>query len=166
MQPVCCADCRTLRAGARYKSLSAAGQARVDRLLPQLVDEATRHPGPDATIERMLNLLESIATRSAYLSLLLEYPQAIERLAQLASASPWAAEYLARHPVLLDELLDTRILYATPNRAELAAELRTQLDEFAGDTERQMEDAAPLQAGANDPSRRPGSRQALCPWRP
>jgi glutamate-ammonia-ligase adenylyltransferase len=128
-----------LRRGARYKSLSSAGQARVDRLLPQLVDEATRHPGPDATLERMLKLLESIATRSAYLSLLLEYPQAIERLAQLASASPWAAEYLARHPVLLDELLDTRILYAAPDREELASQLRAQLDELAGDTERQME---------------------------
>ncbi len=130
---------RTLRTGARYKSLSAAGQGRVDRLLPQLVDEATRHPGPGVTIERMLNLLESIARHSAYLSLLLEYPQAIERLAQLVSASPWAAEYLARHPVLLDEFLDPRILHAAPSRAELAAELRRQLDESAGDTERQME---------------------------
>ncbi|MBL8540344.1 MAG: bifunctional [glutamate--ammonia ligase]-adenylyl-L-tyrosine phosphorylase/[glutamate--ammonia-ligase] adenylyltransferase [Betaproteobacteria bacterium] len=130
---------RELRRGLRYKSLSSAGQGRVDRLLPQLVDEATRHPGPDATLERMLKLLESIATRSAYLSLLLEYPQAIERLAQLCSASPWAADYLALYPVLLDELLDPRILYATPGRDELAAALRARLDELAGDTERQME---------------------------
>jgi glutamate-ammonia-ligase adenylyltransferase len=128
-----------LRRSARYKSLSSAGQGRVDRLLPRLVDEATRHAQPDATLERMLKLLESIATRSAYLSLLLEYPQAVERLAQLASASPWAAEYLARYPVLLDELLDARILYATPDRGELAAELRAQLDELGGDAERQME---------------------------
>jgi glutamate-ammonia-ligase adenylyltransferase len=111
----------------------------MDRLLPRLVDEATRHAGPDATLERMLRLLESIATRSAYLSLLLEYPQAIERLAQICSASPWAAEYLARYPVLLDELLDPRILYATPHREEFAADLRLQLDELSGDTERQME---------------------------
>ena len=128
-----------LRRGARYNSLSSAGQARFDRLLPRLVDEATRHAGPDATLERMLKLLESIATRSAYLSLLLEYPQAIERLAQLASASPWAAEYLARYPVLLDELLDARILYATPDRDELARALRTQLTECASDAEQQME---------------------------
>jgi len=87
----------------------------------------------------MLNLLESIASRSAYLSLLIEYPQAIERLAQLVSASPWAAEYLARHPILLDELLDPRALYAAPDREQLAAELRSQLDEHPGDTERQME---------------------------
>ena len=128
-----------LRQGPRYKSLSSAGQGRVDKLLPRLVEEAAKHPGPDATLERMLKLLESIATRSAYLSLLLEYPQAIERLAQLGSASPWAAEYLARYPVLLDELLDARILYATPDREALATELRLQLDELAGDAERQME---------------------------
>jgi len=130
---------RRLRREGRYKGLSSTGQARVDRLLPQLVEEAAKHPGPDATFERMLKLLESIATRSAYLSLLLEYPQAIERLAQLCSASPWAADYLARHPVLLDELLDARILYATPDREALAIALRAQLDELAGDPERQME---------------------------
>ncbi|MET1085474.1 MAG: bifunctional [glutamate--ammonia ligase]-adenylyl-L-tyrosine phosphorylase/[glutamate--ammonia-ligase] adenylyltransferase [Burkholderiales bacterium] len=130
---------QALREAGRYKGLSSASQGRVDNLVPRLIEEASKHRNPDATLERMLNLLESIATRSAYLSLLLEYPQAVERLAQLASASPWAAEYLARHPILLDELLDDRALYAAPDRHRLASELRSQLDEHAGDPERQME---------------------------
>jgi len=130
---------RALGQEGRYKSLSSRSQERVDRLVPRLIEEASKHVDPDATLKRMLNLLESIATRSAYLSLLIEYPQSVERLAQLVSASPWAAEYLTRHPILLDELLDDRVLYALPDRQLLAAELRSQLDEHVGDAERQME---------------------------
>ena len=130
---------QALRGEGRYKSLPSASQGRVDRLVPRLIEEASKHDDPDATLKRMLNLLESIATRGAYLSLLLEYPRSIERLAQLVAASPWAAEYVTRHPILLDELLDDRLLYAVPDRQRLAEELRSQLDEHAGDTERQME---------------------------
>jgi len=69
----------------------------------------------DPTRCRMLLLLESISRREAYLALLLQYPQTIERGAKLANASPWAADYLARHPILLDELLDTTTLFAAPD---------------------------------------------------
>src|SRR6185436_20470534 len=50
----------------------------------------------------------------------------------------WAAEYVTRHPLLLDELLDDRVLYAEPDWAELRASLRARLAQAAGDTERRM----------------------------
>ena len=155
-----------LREERRYKSLSSASQGRVDRLVPRLIEEASRHPNPDATLERMLNLLDSIATRSAYLALLLEYPQAIERLAQLASASPWAAEYLARHPILLDELLDPRALYAAPDRQQLVSELRSQLDEHPDDRRTPDGNPPPLQAGAGDSTGWRRISQEACRSRP
>ena len=96
-------------------------------------------PNPDRTLERMLTLLESISRREAYLALLLQYPQTIERGARLASASPWAADYLARYPILLDELLDARTLHAPPVWAQLKTQLRSRLDEAADDSERQMD---------------------------
>ena len=37
-------------------------------------------------------------------ALLLEFPSALRRLATLVAASPWAADYLAGHPMLLDEI--------------------------------------------------------------
>jgi len=49
------------------------------------------------------------------------------------------ANYLAQHPILLDELLDTRTLYAVPDFAALGAELSERLAEAAGDIERQMD---------------------------
>ena len=93
----------------------------------------------DDTLKRMLHLLESICRRASYLALLAEYPQALQLVTKLASASPWLAGYLAQHPILLDELLDTRTLYAAPDFPVLAAELARRLAEVEGDVERQMD---------------------------
>ncbi|HEV2008950.1 MAG TPA: bifunctional [glutamate--ammonia ligase]-adenylyl-L-tyrosine phosphorylase/[glutamate--ammonia-ligase] adenylyltransferase, partial [Burkholderiales bacterium] len=128
-----------LRGSSRVKQMPQASQARMERLVPLIIETAARLPNPDATLERMLMLIESISRREAYLALLLQYPQTIERGARLASASPWAADYLARQPILLDELLDTRTLYAAPDWAQLGSLLRRQLDDAAADDERQMD---------------------------
>ncbi len=94
---------------------------------------------PELVFERLLSLLETISGRSAYLALLCEHPPVLPRLAELMAASAWAADYLTRHPLLLDELLDSRVLLAEPDwdawRRELDAELRA----HAGDAERQMD---------------------------
>ncbi len=128
-----------LRDNSRVRLMPESSQARMRQLAPLVIEIAARQSNPDATLERMLLLLESISRREAYLALLLQYPQTIERGAQLANASPWAAAYLARHPILLDELLDTATLYATPDWTRLGVALRSQLDEVEGDTERQMD---------------------------
>ncbi len=91
------------------------------------------------TLGSLLDFLEAIARRSAYLSLLTEYPHTLERVIRMMHASGWAAKFLTRHPILLDELLDDRIHNATFNAATLAAELDGQLRLAAGDTERQMD---------------------------
>jgi glutamate-ammonia-ligase adenylyltransferase len=91
-----------------------------------------------ATLGRLLDFLEAIARRSAYLSLLTEYPHTLERVIRMINASGWAATFLTQHPILLDELLDDRIDDAE-DLAPLAASMRTQLDAAAGDTERQLD---------------------------
>ena len=130
---------RALRQSLRYRQMPASSQARLERLVPMSVHAAAAHANRDATLERMLGLLESVSRREAYLALLQEYPQALARVADLMSASPWAAEYLTRHPILLDELLDTRTLYAAPDWPALAANLRTHLDDASDDDEKQMD---------------------------
>ena len=42
-------------------------------------------------------------------------------------ASSWAAEYLTRHPILLDELLDARVLGEAPDWSEFATSLRREM---------------------------------------
>ena len=58
----------------------------------------------------MFDLIETIAQRSAYLALLAEYPDTLARVARMVAASPWAAQYLTQHPLLLDSLIDWRTL--------------------------------------------------------
>jgi [glutamine synthetase] adenylyltransferase / [glutamine synthetase]-adenylyl-L-tyrosine phosphorylase len=128
-----------VRGGARYRRMAASGQGLLDRLIPQLLEIARALPNPDATFERMLNVVDSIGRREAYLALLLEYPNATARLARLASASPWAADYLAQHPVLLDELINPQGSSDVPEWPRLRATLRASLDEHDGNTEQQMD---------------------------
>lgn len=130
---------RQIRQGARYAQLPAPNRTRFDALIPLLVEVVAGAANPDQTLERVLVLLESVGRREPYLALLLEYPAALNQVAKLCGASPWAAEYLARQPVLLDELLDARLLYARPDWTRLRDALRAELDDAAGDTERQMD---------------------------
>ncbi len=124
----------------RYKALPASSQAALEALLPPMLEVAAGLPNPDETLNRMLDLLEAVSGRAPYLKLLQEYPQTLAQVARIASASPWAAQYLRSRPHLLDELLDPRVLYVEPDREAARAELTGRLKELAGDVERQMDE--------------------------
>ena len=132
------AQLAALRASQRYLALPADSRRRLDRVVPALAEAATRTADPEATLTRGVAFLEAIASRAAYLALLAENPGALERVARIIGASSWAAEFITRHPLLLDELLDDRLLYAPPDFAALGSMLRARLAEHAGDTERRM----------------------------
>ncbi len=103
----------------RIQALSADGRKRLDRVMPALLATVAATDDPDDTLRRLLDLLAGIAGRTVYLSLLGEQPQVLEQLVRLAAASPWVGDYLARHPILLDELISPEALYHPPDRAGL-----------------------------------------------
>ncbi len=128
----------------RLQTLPEASRMRlvalVNAALP-LVAQVVREAGLGshaATLGRLLDFFEAIARRSAYLSLLTEYPHTLERVIRMINASGWAATFLTQHPILLDELLDDRG-NAADDLPQLAAELATRLDAADGDTERQLD---------------------------
>jgi glutamate-ammonia-ligase adenylyltransferase len=127
-----------LRAGQRYAQLPDDSRRRLDALIPALAQAAAATPEPEATLARGVDLLEAIARRAAYLALLAERPEALERVTRMIGASSWTAEYVTRHPLLLDELLDDRLLYAAPDWSEFERGLRAALADAGGDVERQM----------------------------
>ena len=129
-----------MRRSQRYLMLPEDSRRRVDALVPALAAAAAHCDDPDATLRRGLDLIEAIARRAAYLALLAEHPEALERVVTMVAASSWAAEFITRHPLLLDELLDDRVLYAPPDWAGFEHTLRAALQAAAGegDTERQM----------------------------
>jgi len=128
-----------MRSGSRYQQMPAAVRERFDALVPRVVEACAAMPNPDQALSRSLDLLDAISRRAAYLALLLEYPQALQKVAQLASASSWAADYLKRHPILLDELLDARILDTAPDWTAFKAQLDLALDAVEPDVELQMD---------------------------
>ena len=128
-----------LRHGSRYQSLPESSRERLDALVPRLIELSTRCSHPGTTLGRSLDLIDTISRRAAYLALLDEHPAALQQLAQLVCASSWAAEYLNRHPVLLDELLDQQQLLAAPDWRAFGEDLRKTLMALDGDAERQMD---------------------------
>ncbi|QJR15735.1 bifunctional [glutamate--ammonia ligase]-adenylyl-L-tyrosine phosphorylase/[glutamate--ammonia-ligase] adenylyltransferase [Usitatibacter palustris] len=128
-----------LATSRRYRSLSSACRTKIDALLPLVVEAAAREGGKAETALRLFDMIEAIDRREAYLALLVEYPQVLQRAARLAARSAWAARLLARHPILLDELLRTAASFTATDweaeRRELLAECAT----VASDTERLLD---------------------------
>ncbi|MBK6638028.1 MAG: bifunctional [glutamate--ammonia ligase]-adenylyl-L-tyrosine phosphorylase/[glutamate--ammonia-ligase] adenylyltransferase [Rhodocyclaceae bacterium] len=128
-----------VREGGRYRQMSPAIRERFDALVPPVIESAAKADNPDTTLARALSLLETISRRAAYLALLQQYPHALAKLVELLSSSGWAASYLQAHPILLDELLDPRLLDVVPDWQQVTAQLQERLDAAEPDTERQMD---------------------------
>lgn len=142
---------------SRYRVLSNEGRARMDTLIPFLIRACAPTENPDTNLQRVLDLVAAVARRTVYLALLVENPLALSQLVRLCGASPWIATLLTRHPILLDELLDPRTLYAPPSREALVAELDRRLAQLPEDdleqqmdTLRQFQQANVLRVAAAD----------------
>ncbi|WP_369584566.1 bifunctional [glutamate--ammonia ligase]-adenylyl-L-tyrosine phosphorylase/[glutamate--ammonia-ligase] adenylyltransferase [Kingella oralis] len=134
-----------IRQGSKYRQLSAQAQPRFDAIVPRMIEAAARRPNPDATLLRLLDFLDTVSRRSAYLAFLQQYPAALNQVAELMSQSAWAAEYLRQHPILLDELLSAQLMQPLDWAAlenELSGSLNAQDDtESKMDTLRRFQHA-------------------------
>ena len=119
------------RSSARAQ-LSARGSARLDRLLPALLDAIAQRADCVALLDRVLRLLHAVLRRSSYLALLDEQPAARQRLIDTMCASTWMAERVAQHPLLLDDLLDTRSQGAPESVDAIDAECERALQAIDG----------------------------------
>ncbi|WP_338844931.1 bifunctional [glutamate--ammonia ligase]-adenylyl-L-tyrosine phosphorylase/[glutamate--ammonia-ligase] adenylyltransferase [Massilia sp. W12] len=133
---------QALFASPKVSAISAAGRERLQTLVQQALPLIVQHAKPEqrnACLARLTDFFEAIARRAAYLSLLIEYPHTLQRVVQMLAASGWAAQFLNQHPILLDELLDDRLLLAPTDWPQLAQQIATELQQAAGDTERQLD---------------------------
>lgn len=112
----------------RVRSLPESSRRRLEALLPATIQAARQTAAPQQAAVRLLGLIETIAQRSAYLALLAEFPDTLARVARMVAASPWAAQYLTQHPLLLDSLIDWRTLFEPLDFDQIARQLSADLD--------------------------------------
>ncbi|GAB4174012.1 MAG: bifunctional [glutamate--ammonia ligase]-adenylyl-L-tyrosine phosphorylase/[glutamate--ammonia-ligase] adenylyltransferase [Wenzhouxiangellaceae bacterium] len=87
------------------RPLSAVARQRLERVMPLVLDALSRQPSPDSGFDDLLRLIETVARRSAYLALLEERPQVLERAIELFRRSGRIASWVISSPQLLDDLI-------------------------------------------------------------
>ena len=138
---------RSVLESRRMQATTGAARSGVERLLRRALQAAIERSretgaaqdiGPDQHFARFAQLADVIAGRSTYIALLNQFPQAFDKVMRMLAASRWATDYLVRHPILLDELIDERLLEHEPDWSSWSTAVRQQLAEADGDQERQM----------------------------
>ena len=131
----------------RMQATSGSARTGLERLLRRALQAAielsreigaAHDIGPDQHFARFAQLADVIAGRNTYIALLNQFPRAFDKVMRMLAASRWATDYLVRHPMLLDELLDHRLLELDPDWPSWSLAVRQQLAEADGDHERQM----------------------------
>ena len=72
---------------------------------------------------RFVDWVEPLLRRESYLALLVERPEVHTRLLRLLGMARWPMQYLMRHPGVIDELADERLLHQRFDREAFIAEL-------------------------------------------
>ena len=99
---------------AKLRLAKLVGRATRLALTPQDDQEPL---GTDAVV-RFTDWLTPLLRRDSYLALLIERPEVLHRLLRLLALARWPLQYLLRHPGVIDELADPRLM---DSRFEAAA---------------------------------------------
>lgn len=128
----------TFRKDRVFLTLPAESRQRFKRFMPLLLATLAQEKSPSLGFERVMKMVEAVARRTAYLVLLAENPRAMKQFVHLCTESPFVAEFLSKHPVLLDELLGS--MRQPPEKSVLQEELAQGMLRIGEDNfEEQME---------------------------
>jgi len=131
---------RNFRQDITKRGLGNRGRQVLDKLIPLLLCRLQRNQDAVKVLTRVLQVFNKILTRTAYLELLFENEGALKQLIHLCQASSWVTEYIAKYPILLDELIDPKLLYNPPKLCSYQFELREHMLRIPEeDLEAQME---------------------------
>ncbi len=110
-------------AQTRVRSLRDDSKLRLAKLVGRSAQAvAAGRCGMDAVLH-FVDWLDPLLRRESYLALLVERPEVHQRLLHLLGAARWPMRYLLRHPGVIDELADERLLHRRVDTAEFLAEL-------------------------------------------
>jgi len=122
------------------RSLGNRGRQVLDKVIPLLLCRLQKNANAEQVLARVLQVFSKIVTRTAYLELLFENDGALKQLIHLCQASSWVTDYIAKYPILLDELIDPKLLHNPPQLSAYGLELRERMLRIPEeDLEAQME---------------------------
>ncbi|MCQ9121433.1 bifunctional glutamine synthetase adenylyltransferase/deadenyltransferase [Rodentibacter pneumotropicus] len=92
------------------RAIGQRGREVLAQLMPTVFSLIFNQESYRTLLARILHLIEKISSRTTYLELLLENPQALRQVIELCGKSQLISDQLSQHPILLDELLNTESL--------------------------------------------------------
>ena len=107
----------------RVQSLRDETRLRLGRLMQRTGLAVGDDSCSEAGALRFVDWVEPLLRRENYLALLVERPEVHRRLLRLLGMARWPMQYLMRHPGVIDELADERLLHQRFDRAAFDAEL-------------------------------------------
>ncbi|HEV8311513.1 MAG TPA: bifunctional [glutamate--ammonia ligase]-adenylyl-L-tyrosine phosphorylase/[glutamate--ammonia-ligase] adenylyltransferase [Burkholderiaceae bacterium] len=108
----------------RIERLRDESKLRLAKLVARAADAVARDRCTADAALRFIDWIEPLLRRESYLALLVERPEVQARLLRLLGLARWPMRYLMRHPGVIDELADERLLHGRFDR-----------DDFVGDLE-------------------------------
>ncbi|MFW9616318.1 bifunctional [glutamate--ammonia ligase]-adenylyl-L-tyrosine phosphorylase/[glutamate--ammonia-ligase] adenylyltransferase [Aquabacterium sp.] len=94
---------------AKLRLAKLIGRATLIALGDETSTDTSRPLGADAVIH-FIDWLNPLLRRDSYLSLLAERREVLTRLLRLLGLAKWSMRYLLRHPGVIDELADPRLM--------------------------------------------------------
>jgi glutamate-ammonia-ligase adenylyltransferase len=138
-----------LRTSSYFRKQDETGRRRLRELLPRLLPRIAATASPATTLARAIKILERIGGRTTYIALLNENAAALQRLVRLCAKSQFLADKIAAQPLLLDELIDDRLVDEPPTREQFENDLAARRAAIhAEDPERQVELLSQFQSAA------------------
>jgi len=114
---------RRWSAQTRVAALRDESKLRLGRLVQRAEALMAEEECSETAALRFVDWLEPLLRRESYLALLVERPAVQKRLLRLLGLARWPMQYLMRHPVVIDELADERLLHERFDRAEFVQDL-------------------------------------------
>lgn len=117
------------------QALADRSKQRLQRVASALTLACSRSRRPDDCLAHAISFLQATLRRSSYIALLDEQPNALQRVVDVFDESLWMTQQLIEHPLLLDELLDSRIIAREFDTETLPVQIEARLAGHADDAE-------------------------------
>ena len=126
---------QSLCGSSAVAALADRSQQRLQRVIQAFMPacQAARHP--DQCLDHAISFLQAIVRRGSYIALLDEQSSALQRVVQVFDESLWLTQSLIGHPLLLDELLDARVIGQRMDSLDLPGQIDGLMQHHGDDAE-------------------------------